>query len=101
MKKALLRWGSVLAVVGVCALLLALRVPQGFSALKSKHEQLRGLQKENADVTRDIAEKRERIRKLRESRSEQELEIRRRLKLQREGETSIVPDQERKDPARP
>lgn len=90
----------MLAVVGLGALLLALRVPQGFSTLGSKHGQIRELQKENADLARDIAEKRERIRKLRESRSEQELEIRRRLKLQREGETSIVPDQEKRNPAR-
>ena len=36
----------------------------------------------------------ERVRKLRDSRSEQELEIRRQLRYQREGETSIMlPDQ--------
>ncbi len=92
MKQGILRWGGALALVGCTALLLAFRVPQKVAALRDKNEEIRRLQKENADLSKDIAEKRERIRKLRDSRSEQELVIRERLKLQREGETSIVPD---------
>ncbi len=91
MKRVLVKCGGPLAIFGVAVLLFfALRVPQGFSALREKHQQIRQLQKENADLARENEAKRERIRKLRESRSEQELEIRKRLKLQREGETSII-----------
>lgn len=79
-----------MAILILGAFFFVFRVPQGFSALSQKHQQIRQLQKENADLAREIAEKRERIRKLRDSRPEQELEIRRRLKLQREGETSII-----------
>jgi len=85
-----------LALVGCGCLFFALRVPQGVASLKNKHEQIRQLQKENADLAKDIAEKRERIKKLRESRSEQELEVRKRLKLQRQGETAIILDPQSK-----
>jgi cell division protein FtsB len=96
MKQAVLRWAGTLALVACVALFFALRVPHGVSALKDKHQQIRQLEQENADLAKDNAAKRERIRKLRDSRSEQELEVRKRLKLQREGETSILPDPTRK-----
>ncbi len=97
MKQAVLRWLGGAVVVGVGALFFITRVPQSVSTLKQRNEQIRQLQKENADLAKDVAEKQERIRKLRDSRSEQELEIRQRLKLLREGETSfILHDQEKK-----
>jgi cell division protein FtsB len=96
MKEAVVRWGGILAV-GVCvALFVAFRVPRGISALSGKHEVMRQLQQENADLERDNAAMRDRIRKLRDSSSEKELEIRKRWKLQREGETSLLPDPARK-----
>jgi cell division protein FtsB len=95
MKKAVLRWGGTITIIGVAALFFAFRVPQSLASLHQKHQQIRQLQKENADLARDVTEKRERIRKLRGSPSEQELEIRKRLKLQREGETSIILEQKK------
>lgn len=83
-------------VVGAAVLFFAVRVPDSVGALRHKHEQIRVLQKENADLAREIAEKKNRIRKLRESPSEQELEIRRQLKLQRQGETAIILDPAKK-----
>jgi hypothetical protein len=54
------------------------------------------MQKQNADLEKELSDKRERVRKLRDSRTEQEMEIRRQLRYQREGETSIyVPDQKK------
>ena len=85
-----------MAIVAASVLFFAARVPQGVASLKSKNEQIRRLQQENADLTKEIAEKKERIRKLRESQPEQELEIRRRLKLQRQGETAIILDPQKK-----
>lgn len=96
MKQAVLRWAGTLALAVCVALFFALRVPHGVSALKDKHEQIRQLEQENADIGKDNAAKRERIRKLRESRSEQELEVRKQLKLQRQGETTILPDPAKK-----
>ena len=90
MKQAVLRWGGVAAVLALGLILFVFRVPQGYSALKEKRDQIRLLQQQNADLAKEIADRQDRIRKLRDSRSEQELEIRKRLKLQREGETAII-----------
>ncbi len=99
MKRAVFRWGGTFAVVAIVALFFGLRVPHSLAALRGKHEQIRQLQKENADLATDVARKREHIRKLKASPAEQEFEIRNRLKLQREGETSIIIEQEK--PAAP
>jgi cell division protein FtsB len=96
MRRAILRYSGMTAIVCACVLFFAVRVPDSVGALKNKHEQIRVLQKENADLAKEIAEKKSRIRKLRESPSEQELEIRRQLKLQRQGETAIILDPAKK-----
>ena len=101
MKSALLRWGSICGAAGLAVLLFfSLRVPQGYAALKQKHVEIRQLQKQNADLALENERKRDRIRKLRDSRSEQELEIRQRLKLLREGETSFILHDQKKDPSK-
>ncbi len=79
----------VLLAVAV-TLFFGLRVPQAIGDLRAKNENIRQLQKENADLEKELLDKRDRVRKLRDSRSEQELEIRRQLRYQREGETSII-----------
>ena len=59
-----------------------------------KWREIRRLEEENANLQRENDYRRERIKKLRESPSEQELEIRKQLKLLRPGETSfILPEQ--------
>jgi cell division protein FtsB len=89
MKGVFLRWGGIAAAL-LAGLLLFTRAPHGIATLRQRHEQIRELQRENAELQKEIAEKRERIRKLSASPSEQELEIRKRLKLQRPGETAII-----------
>ena len=91
MKAAFLRIGRACALLAIVAFVFfGLRVPQAIGDLKTKHETIRRLQKENADLEKELQEKQDRVRKLRDSRSEQELEIRRQLRYQREGETSII-----------
>jgi cell division protein FtsB len=91
MKPAVFRaWRALLFLAVIVFLFFGLHVPRGIADLRAKHETIRRLQKENADLERELEEKRERVRKLRDSRSEQELEIRRQLRYQREGETSII-----------
>jgi cell division protein FtsB len=94
--KFLVRKSGVLAlflVVGVFALII-LRGPNGISALAEKRRQIQVLQEQNATLSADNEKKRSRIEKLKNSRAEQELEIRERLKLLRPGETQfILPDQ--------
>ena len=84
---------AALAGLGAYATIM-LRGPQGVNALTEKHRQIRTLEEENADLERDIDAKRHRIDRLKHDASAQEVEIRKRLKMQREGETQFVlPDQ--------
>ncbi len=79
---------AVLVVAGYA--LFALLGPRGFAALGDKQRQIRELEGRNAALAREIEEKRERINRLRESASQQELEIRQRLKLVRPDEKVYV-----------
>ena len=97
MKPDVFRIARVFAFFATAVLLFfGLRVPQAISTLKEKHQTIRQIQKENADLEKELAGKREQVRKLRDSRVAQEFEIRRMLGYQREGETSIyVPGQQK------
>lgn len=77
---------------------MALRGPQGFSAVQQKWEEVRRLQLANAALKAEVAQRQERIRRLEESPAEQELEIRKRLKLLKPNETTFIvpPDAEDK-----
>jgi len=87
-----LRTIGILAVVALlCAYIYStLQGPQGISALAAKREEIRALQEENANLKQDVEAKSERIRQLKESQSEQELEIRKRMKLVKPGETVFI-----------
>jgi cell division protein FtsB len=55
--------------------------------------EIRQLQEQNAALAQENQRRREHIKRLRESTSEQEMEIRKQLKLARPGETTfILPD---------
>lgn len=83
----------VCAIIGVYGY-LALRGPQGIPALREKWREIRKVEEDNANLQRENQYRRDRIKKLQDSPSEQELEIRKNLKLLRPGETSfILPDQ--------
>jgi len=69
---------------------IALRGPQGIPALTEKRREIRELQEQNANLARENQLKRERIRKLQGSLNEQELEIRKHLKMLRPGETEFI-----------
>jgi hypothetical protein len=72
---------------------LALRGPQGLPALIEKHREIRRLEEQNAIQAHDNQLLRERVQRLGNSHSEQEMEIRKQLKLLRPGETEfILPD---------
>ena len=83
---------AALAGLGAYATIM-LRGPQGLGALESKHQEIRSLEEQNANLRRDIEEKRQRIERLKHDSGAQELEVRKRLKMQRPGDTQfIVPD---------
>jgi len=103
MKNAVRRTAFVL-VVGIIGVYgyLVLRGPQGIPALREKWREIRKLEEDNAALQRENQYRRERIQKLQESPSAQELEIRKKLKLVRPGETSfILPDQPKQDGSAP
>lgn len=80
---------------------VALRGPQGVEALLAKHREMRALQERNAAAAREIERRKERIRRLKESQSEQDMEIRKQLKLLRPGETTFILPDGPKDGAKP
>jgi cell division protein FtsB len=72
---------------------MALKGPQGLQALLAKHREIRQLQEQNIELSRENERRRERIGRLKDSPSEQQMEIRKQLKLQKQGETTfILPD---------
>ncbi len=81
------------AALAVGYVWIALRGPQGLGALLEKREEIRQLEEQNASLLRENERRRDHIRRLEDSRSEQEMEIRKQLKLLRPGETTfILPD---------
>ena len=90
------RFGLVLAfiIVGAYAA-VNLTGQQGVSALFGKWNELERIQHENAALAGKLEERKEKLRILKESPAQQELEIRRKLKRLKQGETIYdVPDPE-------
>ena len=72
---------------------IALRGPLGIQSLLDKRQEIRTLQEQNAARAREVEHRRDRIHRLADSPSEQEMEIRKQLKLLKPGETTfILPD---------
>jgi cell division protein FtsB len=81
---------------------VAIHGPQGIQALLEKHREIRQLQEQNVGMALENQRRKDRIRRLEESRSEQEMEIRKQLKLLRPGETTfILPDSGQPDAPQP
>ncbi|HEX5229158.1 MAG TPA: septum formation initiator family protein [Bryobacteraceae bacterium] len=101
MKRALIL--VAFALLGTLAL-RQLRGPEGLPSVREKWDELRQLEEQNAALQRENDYRRDRIKKLESNPSEQELEIRKKLKLLRPGETSfILPEQAKpaiSDPAK-
>lgn len=78
------------ALVGLAAYAtIMLRGPQGLSALSEKRRQIQLLEEENANLTRDIANKRRRIDRLEHDPKTQEVEIEKRLGRVHPGSTEF------------
>jgi cell division protein FtsB len=91
MKSSIAKVGYAVAVlVAASYAFVALRGPQGIPALIEKQKHIRMLERENADLAREIETRRARIKRLQEDESAQELEIRQRLKLVRPGERVFI-----------
>ncbi|MBV8846015.1 MAG: septum formation initiator family protein [Bryobacterales bacterium] len=93
------RAGVVAGVAVACAYAwVAIQGPQGLPALLEKHREIRTLEEQNAALAHEVEMREERIKRLQSSPSEQEMEIRKNLKLLRPGETTfILPDPPKTD----
>jgi cell division protein FtsB len=89
LKSPVAKLGYAVAVL-VAASYAFVTLRGGIPALIQKQNEIRTLEKQNADLAREIEFRRERIQRLREDESEQELEIRQRLKLVRPGEKVFI-----------
>ena len=89
MRSSVARLGYAVAVL-VAASYAFVTLRGGIPALIQKQSEIHALEKQNADLAREIEFRRERIQRLREDESEQELEIRQRLKLVRPGEKVFI-----------
>ena len=69
---------------------IMLRGPQGLGALEDKRDTVRQLQNENADLMKQIDEKKRRIEKLEHDPGTQEKTVRERTGKTRPGDTSFV-----------
>jgi cell division protein FtsB len=86
---------AVLLIAGYAV--VALGGPQGIPGLIEKRKEVQELEKRNAALAREIEQKRARIGRLRDSETDQELEIRQRLKLVKPHEkVFMLQDQEKK-----
>jgi cell division protein FtsB len=93
---------AVLLVLVFTYAFFTLRGRNGVAALLQRRQEIQDLEKRNLDLAREIEHKKERIDRLRGSQTEQELEIRHRLKLVRPGEkVFITPDTEKRPAAPP
>jgi cell division protein FtsB len=88
-KSSVAKLGYAVAVL-VAASYAFVTLRGGIPELIQKQGEIRTLEKQNADLAREIEFRRERIQRLREDESEQELEIRQRLKLVRPGEKVFI-----------
>ena len=68
-------------VTAVVYAFFAMRGPHGVAAYTQKRQEIREMEESNAVLARENQVKREYIERLRQSQAEQELEIRRKLKL--------------------
>ena len=82
MKSSVIRLAYALAlVIAAVYAFYAMRGPHGVAAWNDKRQQIRELEERNATLIRENLVKRKYIDRLRENQAEQEMEIRRRLKL--------------------
>lgn len=69
---------------------IMLHGPQGIPALRGKWREIRELQQGNAELEARVGQLRDRVDDLEHNRTEQQLEIRKHLKMLQKGETLVV-----------
>lgn len=83
---------AAIVLCGAVYAFVALRGPNGIPGLIEKRHQVEVLEHDNQILHRQLEEKQQRIERLQANPSEQEFEIRQRLKLARPGEKIFILD---------
>ena len=81
---------AVVLITGVTYGFIEMRRPNGLGRLMEKRQEIRTLEQQNEALHKEIEDKKNHIGRLRDNPDEQELEIRKRLKLMKKGETSYI-----------
>jgi cell division protein FtsB len=91
MKVSLVKIGYAAVLLGGLSYgYVQLRGPNGVSALMERRQEIEALEKENEQLQREIVAKRMRVERLKNNPEEQEIEIRKELKLLKPGEKSYI-----------
>jgi cell division protein FtsB len=91
MKVSLVKIGYAAVLLGGLSYgCVQLRGPNGVSALMDRRQEIKNLEKENEQLQRELAAKRTHLERLKSNPDEQELEIRKDLKLLKPGEKSYI-----------
>jgi cell division protein FtsB len=83
---------ALVVLCGVIYAFVALRGPNGIPGLMDRRREVREYEQVNQQLHREIEEKQQRIDRLRENPTEQEFEIRQRLKFAKPGEKIYIID---------
>ena len=81
---------AVVLTVGVVFAFTEMRGPNGVGRLMEKRQEIQNLELQNQRLHREIEAKKNRIGRLTDNPEEQELEIRDRLKLMKQNETTYI-----------
>ena len=87
---------AIVVLCGVIYAFMVLRGPNGIPGLMERRREVREYEQANQQLHREIEEKQERIKRLRQNPTEQEFEIRQRLKFAKPGEKIYIIDDKAK-----
>jgi cell division protein FtsB len=83
---------ALIVLSGVIYAFVVLRGPNGLPGLRARQQLIQEYEQSNLKMQREIESRQERIKRLQENPSEQEFEIRQRLKLAKPGEKIYILD---------
>ncbi len=87
---------TLIVLTGVVYAFIVLRGPNGIPGLRARQALIQDYEQGNQKMAREIEEKQQRIERLQDNPSEQEFEIRQRLKLAKPGEKIFVLEDRKK-----
>ena len=87
---------TAVVLAGIVYAFAELRGPNGIQGMLEKRHQVHDLEVSNEQLTKELAQKQERIQRLENDPREQEMEIRERLKLASPNEKIFIIDDKRK-----